>query len=208
MPLTIPQYDYQGKPQGTVTVSATYFKAKANPALFTQALRIYQSNQRQVTRKVKTRGEIDRTTQKVWRQKGTGRARHGSRRAPIFVGGGVAHGPTGQENFRLALPQKMRRAALKTALSDHYRRSSLKAILDLTPLKGKTKPLIKLFSKMELYPQCPKVLLILDSPYPEVLRAGRNLEWLSVSQAKRLNLFEVLNHQALVFTTKALDQLT
>src|SRR4030067_2701068 len=100
MPLTIPQYDYQGKPQGTVTVSATYFKAKANPALVTQALRIYQSNQRQVTRKVKTRGEIDRTTQKVWRQKGTGRARHGSRRAPIFVGGGVAHGPTGQENFR------------------------------------------------------------------------------------------------------------
>ena len=87
------------------------FAYPVNPALLTQVLHVYRDNAHQNTSKVKTRGELTRTTRKMYKQKGTGNARHGSRMAPIFVGGGVAHGPTGVQPTNLKLNRKMKAAA-------------------------------------------------------------------------------------------------
>src|SRR5690554_4960009 len=92
----------------SIEVSDAVFGQKANPTLLAQAVRVYLSNLRQGTSKVKTRSEVSRTRAKWYRQKGTGNARHGARSAPIFVGGGVAHGPNGQQNWTKSLSRKMK----------------------------------------------------------------------------------------------------
>ena len=92
----IPLVNTSGKKVKSLKVSGKIFGAKVNPSLVNQAVRVYLSNQRQASARTKSRGEVKVTKAKIWRQKGTGRARHGSRNAPIFVGGAKAHGPTGQ----------------------------------------------------------------------------------------------------------------
>src|SRR3989338_4775942 len=91
--LTVPVLDVSGKKTGTVTLPKEIFAVTVSPKLIAQAARVYSANQRQSSAKTKTRGEVTGSRRKVWRQKGTGRARHGDRYAPIFVGGGIAHGP-------------------------------------------------------------------------------------------------------------------
>lgn len=205
--LSAPLYDLTGKKIGQTKLSPDIFGAKVNLNLLTQAVRVYQFRQRQGTKKAKTRGEIAKTTQKVWRQKGTGRARHGSRRAPIFVGGGVAHGPTGIENYNLKLTRRMRRQALISALSDHAAQGHVLALEDLTKFDGKTQTLNLLLTSLKLIPGSGKILLILDQPLPPVIQAGRNLKTLSVTQSKRLNVYEVLAHSHLIFSQAALKTL-
>src|SRR5690242_1823092 len=100
-----------------LTVSDSVFGVPVNKALIAQAVRVYMSNQRQGTSKAKTRSEINRTSAKWYKQKGTGRARHGARNAPLFVGGGVAHGPNGEQNWTRTLSKRMKMQALVTALS-------------------------------------------------------------------------------------------
>src|SRR5688572_24665900 len=99
--------DHLGKKLEDLKVSEALFAAKVSPALIAQAVRVYQDRQHQHTSKVKTRGEISLTTAKWFKQKGTGRARHGAKSAHIFVGGGVAHGPDGIRGASLTLPVKM-----------------------------------------------------------------------------------------------------
>jgi len=105
------------KKLATISVSAKIFNAKINPSLMNQAVRVYLSNQRLASARTKDRNDINVTHAKVWRQKGTGRARHGSRNAPVFVGGSKTHGPSGFQNFYLKLPQKMKQLSLFSALT-------------------------------------------------------------------------------------------
>src|SRR6266404_5428662 len=105
-----------GKVSGKVSLPGEMFGEKVNKALLAQAVRVYLANQRQGNASTKTRGEVDGSTAKIYRQKGTGRARHGSKRAPIFVKGGIVFGPKPRD-FSLSLPQKMKRKALFSALS-------------------------------------------------------------------------------------------
>src|SRR3989344_7204583 len=114
--LTVPVYEISGKEKGSLSLPKEAFSVDVNKALLAQAVRVYQSNQRQGTASTKTRGEVVGSTRKIYRQKGTGRARHGDIKAPIFVGGGVAHGPK-SANYRKSISQKMRRIALLGALS-------------------------------------------------------------------------------------------
>ena len=101
-------YSTSGKKTSSVQVKAKFFNAKVNQALMTQAVRVYLSNQRQTPAQTKSRSQVKVTKSKIWRQKGTGRARHGSKNAPIFVGGAKAHGPTGEQNFKLKMSKKMK----------------------------------------------------------------------------------------------------
>ena len=114
---TVTIYNVKGQSAGKVRLPKEIFGAKINRILMAEAVRIYLGNQRRAKAKTKDRSEVRGSRRKIWRQKGTGRARHGDRYAPIFVGGGRAHGPTGQENFRAKLTKKMKKAALFSALT-------------------------------------------------------------------------------------------
>src|SRR3989344_4073637 len=97
--ISVPAFSITGESLKVVTLPVKVFGVKADPALLAQAVRIYLGNQRKSSAKTKTRAEVEGSTRKIYRQKGTGRARHGSIRAPIFVGGGIAHGPDGSQNY-------------------------------------------------------------------------------------------------------------
>jgi len=127
-----------GKSAGTMTLSKDVFGAKVNPSLMSQAVRVYLANQRQGNASTKSRGEISLTTAKWYRQKGTGRARHGAKSAPIFVKGGVAHGPKPRD-FSLSLPTKMKKAALVSALSDQMKNNNIIVVSGIEKLGPKTK---------------------------------------------------------------------
>jgi len=198
----------QGVKKGQSNLDSAVFGLKDNPSLLAQAIYVYRSNQRQGTKNSQTRSEVSLTTAKVYRQKGTGRSRHGSKRAPIFVGGGVAHGPSGNESYHRSLTKKMRRLSLHTSLSNQAANNAVKIIdqFNFTP-KSPTKSAAALLSKIiSNFPQ--KTLIILDTPSPEVIRAMRNLPTVTVTQLFRLNTYEVLNHQNLIFTQNAIKKLS
>ena len=114
--MNITVFNMAGEEVGNVDLPESIFEARVNRGLMHQALVRQSANARLGTHKAKGRSEVNRTTAKMYRQKGTGNARHGSRRAPIFVGGGVAHGPK-PRSYEKAMPRKMRRAALRSALT-------------------------------------------------------------------------------------------
>jgi large subunit ribosomal protein L4 len=204
MPVKADVYDHTGKKITTQTLNKAIFDVKVNPQLLALAVRVYQINQRQGTKATQTRGQVNFTGAKLWRQKGTGRARHGSRRAPVFVGGGRAHGPTGVENFTKRLTKKMRQIALRNALTVKQQASELLLINNLEKVDAKTKSYQKLMQTLFKNTPTTKTLLILDQPDPKILRATGNLKYLSVSQAHRINVFEILNHHQLILTPGAL----
>jgi len=138
-----------GQKVGSLDLPKEIFEVKINEPLMAQAVRVHLANQRRAKPKVKNRSEIRGSRRKIWRQKGTGRARHGDRYAPIFVGGGRAHGPTGQENHQLKLTKKMKRRALFAALSLKLKQGEVVAVKDLAKIEPKTRQVIKEF-KLEI----------------------------------------------------------
>src|SRR5579859_4125390 len=136
--MELPVHDLSGNQVSTVELPAEIFEAKINDGLMWQYVMMQRNNARLGTAKTKRRGEINRTHAKWYRQKGTGRARHGSRNAPIFVGGGTAHGPV-VHKYTQRMPKKMRHAALRSALSALARDGQLVFVNELTFENGKTK---------------------------------------------------------------------
>src|SRR3989344_7511314 len=144
----LPVFDHKGTKLTSMTVADGLFAAKINQVLMDQAVRVYLSSQRRGLAKSKSLGEVKVTKAKVWRQKGTGRARHGSRNAPIFVGGGQAHGPTGEQNYKRTLSATMKRQSLFSALTFKLKNDSIVVVDKLDTLKPKTTIFGKLFSKI------------------------------------------------------------
>lgn len=179
------------------------FAAKINSQLMAQAVRVYLANQRKARAKVKTRGEVSGSRRKIWRQKGTGRARHGDRYAPIFVGGGVAHGPTGQESYKLKMSKKMKKKALFSALTSKFGEKEVFVLGGLKKIEPKTKEMAKIIKNLKLSPF--KVSLILPEVLENVIRAGRNIPDLKLMQANQLNTYEVLNGGKLIFMKESLE---
>ena len=130
-------FDLSGKKQKSWDIKEDALGA-SSPKLLAQALRVYESNAHQKTHKVKTRGEVVGSTRKIYRQKGTGNARHGAKYAPMFVGGGIAHGPTGVRPDNMVLPKRMRRRALAVALFDKLTGSEVSGFVGETAVSGKT----------------------------------------------------------------------
>src|SRR3990167_4064766 len=136
---TAQSYNLKGERQEKLNLPKEQFGVNASPSLLAQAVRIFLSNQRRAAAKTKTRAEVAKTTAKMYKQKGTGRARHGSYAAPIFVGGGVAHGPSGEQNYKMSLPVKMRRLALLGALSAKAEAKQVMVVTGCEKASGKTK---------------------------------------------------------------------
>lgn len=189
--------------QRPLAVNETVFGAEVNPVLLAQAVRVYLSNQRQGTSKTQTRSSVNRTKSKWYRQKGTGNARHGSKSAPIFVGGGVAHGPTGLENWKRNLPKKLKKKAMISALSAQA--ENMIIANGLNDLSGKTKEAAALLKKMSVGEE--KVLIILAKFEDVVMRSLRNLPKIKIVNANRVNVYEIAAADKIILTKEAVEVL-
>ena len=207
--LSVPVYSLTGRASGTMVLPKEVFGKEVSKKLLAQALRVYMTNQKNLTASTKTRGEVRGSTAKIQRQKGTGRARHGSIRAPIFVGGGIVFGPR-PRNVRLELPQKMRKAALLSALSAKMRDSGILGISGLEKATGKTKEMAQLLtqlnSKFKIQnSKLGSTLIITGDKVDNVVRGVRNIPGVDVMPANLLNAYEILRHGMLLITKEAVS---
>ena len=176
-----------------------------NHVLLKQAYVAYLSNGRENRAVTKTRGLVSGGGKKPWKQKGTGRARFGSSRNPIWRGGGIAFGPTGEENYTKQLNTKAKRLAIRQALSLAVQAKKLVVIEDLASKEGKTSELAKLLSKIGAN---RRTLIAVEHKTPELVRACQNLTDTKIVQAKYLNVYDIINADTIVLTTAALATIT
>lgn len=202
-------HNQTGETIGEVDLPDSVFGAKWNADLVHQAVRVSLANRRNVLAHAKGRGEVRGGGKKPWQQKGTGRARHGSRRSPIWRGGGVTHGPSKERNFALVLPKKMRRAAVAAVLSKKAREGEIVVLDTLAVDGGKTKRAAEILSRLLYKNAKPRIscLLLLAAPDSEIQRAFRNLARAKVALAGSVNILDLLNHKAVVMPQKAVGVL-
>ena len=195
--------DVEGKATGKMTLPIEIFGQKDNKQLVTQAVRVFLANQRVGGASTKTRGQVEGSTRKIYNQKGTGRARHGSIRAHIFVGGGVAFGPV-THDFSLSMPTKMKRKALHCALSSQFQAGNIVLVDGLEALKLKTKHMAKALSAVS---GAASSLLVLSKNSEAVAQIARNIEGVDIIPATSLNTYEVLSHKKIVFMKDAVGMI-
>ena len=182
------------------------YSGKESLLLLAQAIRVYEAKKHPGLAKVKTRGEVSLTTRKWYRQKGTGRARHGAQSAPIFVGGGIAHGPKGVKRG-LSLPKKMRQKALYVALSIKAKNGELVAVSGLDTLK-KTKEANKLIDTLltKEKKERNKITFVLTQESKKATLALRNIKEVKVVDYQNLNAYQVYFGGFLVLDKTAFSQ--
>lgn len=206
--LSVDVFGINGKAVGTLKLPEEIFGAKINRQLLSQAVRVYLANQRMGTASTKDRGEVHGTTKKVWQQKGTGRARHGSRRAPIFVHGGIAFGPR-PHDFSLKLSKKMKTRALFSALSSKVEGKALRIVAGLEKIEPKTKIMVKTLKNLGISHN-EKVLLITpskESVSDNVYRAARNIEGVQILNSNTLNAYKVLDNKLIILMKDGVDSI-
>lgn len=185
-------YSNKGVKQGVVALPKS-LQGEKNAALLAQALRVYTSRSHPGLSKTKTRGEIKISTRKIYRQKGTGMARHGAKSAPIFVGGGKAHGPDGRKR-ELVLPGKMKKKALTTALRMKVDKGSLVVIKGLSGLK-KTKETAALIEKVVKHENLTngnnRFSFIISDGNRNVRKVIRNIQKVKILPFENLNAYDV-----------------
>ncbi len=185
----------QGQKVGEVELRSEIFEAPISIPLMHQALVRQLANARLGTHKTKTRSENNRSKSKWYRQKGTGRARHGSRNAPIFVGGGIAHG-TKPRSYAKAMPRKMRRAALRSALSAKAAEQQVVVVDELVMAAPKTKEMVKTLSQVGAHQG--KALILLPERNMPVELSVRNLTTARTLRAHYLNVRDLLGADTVV----------
>jgi large subunit ribosomal protein L4 len=190
-----------GQEVDSVELPADIFAANVNRGLMHQAMVRQMANARRGTHQAKSRGEVARTTAKVYRQKGTGNARHGSRRAPIFVGGGVAHGPK-PRSYVKNMPRKMRRAALRSALTAKASSGDIVILDDLALETPKTREMAAVIGAIT---GGQSALVLLTGKDNNVELSARNLQDVKTLLAGYLNLRDLLGHRKLVMPLSALE---
>lgn len=195
-----------GKDAGKMDLPAEIFGVKVNKTLVAQAIRVYLTNQRQGNASTKTRGEVDGSTRKIYRQKGTGRARHGGVRAPIFVKGGIVFGPKPRD-YSLSLPQKMKRSALLSALSAKAQDSQVTVLSGLAGLEPKTKLFVEMLKKVGIADKKQKLLFVTTPELQKARRGGQNVPGVAFTAVNQLNVYDVVNTKNLVLDKTVVDEL-
>ena len=199
--MKIPVHNTSGSEVGTVELPPGIFETKVNRGLMHQALVRQLGNARRGTHKVKSRSEVNLSTAKWYRQKGTGRARHGSKRAPIFVGGGVAHGPQ-VRSYGRKMPRKMRRAALRSALSAKAMDGEILVIDKIALDAPKTRDVAEIIDRLA---GGRSALILLAERDEMVEYAVRNLTEAKTLRASYLNIRDLLGHHTIVMPLSALE---
>ncbi len=198
-------YSLDGKAKSQIGLPEQIFAAQVNPSLMAQAVRVFLANRRQGTAKTKTRAYINRTKAKWFKQKGTGHARHGARSAPIFVGGGIAHGPK-PRSYRMSFPVKMKRLALASALTSRYITSDILILENAHSLEPKTKKAVEILKNLKL--ENLKTTWVIGKPLASLVKAARNLPRVALRNASQLNVYDVLDCNKLIFQEDAIEILT
>jgi large subunit ribosomal protein L4 len=193
---------------GDVELSDAVFGVELNEALIHAAVKNFLANRRQGTSATKTRGNVSGSGKKLWKQKGTGRARIASIRSPLWKGGGNVHGPQPRD-WSYKLPKKMRRGALRSALSERLREGNLIIIEDFTIANPKTKEFVSTISGLGLAEsKKPVKTLIVDSLDNEnLIRSSRNVQKTKVTNSYGLNIYDLLYHEKLLVSRSAVQEL-
>jgi len=205
--MAVPTYTKSGaKATTAVKLDATVFGVvPENHELLKLAYTAYLANGRDNLALTKTRGLVSGGGKKPWKQKGTGRARVGSSRTPVWRGGGIVFGPTGQENYTKQINVKAKRLAIRQALSLAANDNKITVIEDVAAKDAKTAELAKLLKKIEAN---KRVLIVVENKNDELDRAARNLPDVKLVQANYVNVFDTLNADKIVATEGALKAIT
>ncbi len=179
------------------TLPKEMFNTTENPQLVAQAVRVYLANQRQGTQSALTRAEVAKTRKKYQKQKGSGNARHGDRKAPIFVGGGIAFAPKPRDHS-LTLSDKMRKQAVASAFSSKNRAGEVVVFSDMAKLSGKTKDIAEFITTK-------KPLIVTDMYRENVYRAARNIQGVEVLPMNQVNVYEILRADKIIIMEEALE---
>lgn len=204
MVIKLPVLNMRGQEVGERELPASIFEAPINVALMHQAYVRQMANARLGTHDTKTRGEVNRTTRKWYRQKGTGHARHGSRNAPIFVGGGVAHGPHPRK-YTKRMPKKMRRGALRSALSAKAAEGGIVLVDRLEMERPKTREMADVLYRLV---GDSSALVLLAQANENVQLSLRNLPDARYLRASYLNVRDLLKYDKVIMPLDALDVIT
>ena len=192
-------YNIAGEQVGEIDLDDAIFGAEVNEDLLHQAVVMYQARKRRGTAATKTRGLVAGGGRKPWRQKGTGRARHGSIRSPIWVGGGTVFGPQ-PRSYKYSMPKKARRQALRSALSAKVNTGNLIVVDELKLAEPKTKTMYGILQNLNA---SGSTLLVTAEPDDNVRLSARNIAKVKVLPANELNALEVLSYRQLLLTQDA-----
>jgi len=211
--LSVKIHNQEGKEVSELKLNEAIFGLPWNSDLVHQAVRVALANKRQVLASTKTREEVSGGGRKPWRQKGTGRARHGSIRSPLWKGGGVTFGPTSERNFKLKINKKMARKAFLTALSAKAKDGELLVLDGLKLSAPKTKEMAKIMKNFFSLREIPRRgtkngLLALAEKSEDIKRAGRNLPNLNIINIDNLNILDILKYKYLIFTKEGIEHLS
>ena len=228
--ITLPIYNTEGKEIDSIKLDKAVFDGTINTHAIYQAINAYRANQRKGLASTKTRGEVSGGGRKPWRQKGTGRARVGSIRSPLWRHGGVIFGPH-PRSFYYKLPQKIKNLALKSTLNAKLKGNNIIVLDGIKLEKPKTKEVSKIISNLKINPvrntkaitgknkisngvkptkeskPC-KLLLLLDKIDSNLKVAAGNINFLNVSLVRDTHAYEVISHQKLIITKEAVSELT
>lgn len=191
--------DVAGQKSGTMTVSDDVFAVPMNIQLVSQVVHVYQSNARTASANAQTRGDVYGSRRKLWKQKGTGRARHGDRFAPQFVGGGASHGPTGFQNYKQTVNEKMRRKALFCMISQCREEGKLIVVDTQKKSFKKTADVAKFLSAIKTNGE---VLVAACDSYRDLVRTGKNVDHVQILPVQSLNALVLADSDYVVMTSE------
>lgn len=201
--MQVPVYDMANTQVGEMELNDSVFGVEVNGALLHQAVVMQLASQRQGTHNTKTRGMVKGGGRKPYRQKGTGRARQGSRRAPNHVGGGIVFGPHPRD-YSFTMPRKQRRLAIKCALSDKVKEGELIVLDTLAFEQPKTKEAVKMLAAFNVD---RKALLMTAEPDENVIRSYNNIPGAKAIAALGMNVHDILNYDKMFITKDAVARL-
>ncbi|GLH65606.1 50S ribosomal protein L4 [Parageobacillus sp. G301] len=195
-------YNQSGETIGEIELNDSVFGIEPNKHVLFEAVIMQRASLRQGTHKTKNRAEVSGGGRKPWRQKGTGRARQGSIRAPQWRGGGTVFGPV-PRSYSYKLPKKVRRLAIKSALSSKVLENNIVVLDNLTLEAPKTKEMVKILNNLSVD---RKALIVTDDVNENVTLSARNIPGVTVVTANGINVLDVLNHDKLVITKAAVEK--
>lgn len=195
-------YNQNGSTAGDIELNASVFGIEPNESVVFDAILMQRASLRQGTHKVKNRSEVRGGGRKPWRQKGTGRARQGSIRSPQWRGGGIVFGPT-PRSYAYKLPKKVRRLAIKSALSSKVNDNNLIVLEDLNLDAVKTKEMAAILKGLSIE---KKALIVTADANETVELSARNLPGVTVVEANGINVLDVVGHEKLVITKAAVEK--
>ncbi|RJR32049.1 50S ribosomal protein L4 [Candidatus Parcubacteria bacterium] len=217
-------YNQDGQKVGEKQLKPEIFKVEVKPEIIWRVVTAMRHNARLPWAHTKTRAEVRGGGKKPWRQKGTGRARHGSIRSPLWVGGGITFGPRSDRNYSKKVNKKIRRQALLMSLSDKAANNNIVVLENLQLPEIKTKPLFQMLQNLgyrcgkktenkdkaktkENKIKDVKILIMTDKKDDKVQKSARNIAGVNVTAANNLNLIKILEHKMLIVTSQALAAL-